>query len=267
MLKFFRKIRQNLFIEGKTGRYFKYALGEIVLVVIGILIALQINNWNEERKQANKEQIVLNQLLSDFEANLNQLDQKIRVREDMMMSAKFILTYIDDKSIRNIDSLDKYLAKTMAYTTFDPIKVDLSSSGDLVLISDQSLKKALNDWSSDIIDVREDEYNWKDYRNNEYIPFIISEYQLRSLRNKAFKTNVLGQFSLKRDSGSNGYVDNEIGLSNHPVDIHELLDSPDFEDHISRCYSINSWTNSEALILRNRLLNILRLIKENLQDL
>ena len=51
MIKFFRKIRQNLLSEGKTGKYFKYAIGEIVLVVIGILIALQINNWNEGRKQ------------------------------------------------------------------------------------------------------------------------------------------------------------------------------------------------------------------------
>ncbi len=51
MIKFFRKIRQNLLIENKTGKYFKYAVGEIILVVIGILIALSINNWNEKRKQ------------------------------------------------------------------------------------------------------------------------------------------------------------------------------------------------------------------------
>ena len=57
MIKFFRKIRQNLLSEGKTGKYFKYAFGEIVLVVIGILIALSINNWNEERKN---EQIAKN---------------------------------------------------------------------------------------------------------------------------------------------------------------------------------------------------------------
>jgi len=50
MIKFFRSIRQNLLSEGKTGKYLKYAIGEIVLVVIGILIALQINNWNEDRK-------------------------------------------------------------------------------------------------------------------------------------------------------------------------------------------------------------------------
>ena len=47
MIKFFRTIRKNLISEGKTVNYLKYAIGEIVLVIIGILIALQINNWNE----------------------------------------------------------------------------------------------------------------------------------------------------------------------------------------------------------------------------
>jgi len=49
MIKVFRKVRQNLIMENKTSKYFKYAIGEIVLVVIGILIALQINNWNDRR--------------------------------------------------------------------------------------------------------------------------------------------------------------------------------------------------------------------------
>ena len=49
MIKFFKKIRQNLLMENKTGKYLKYAIGEIVLVVIGILIALGINNWNQNQ--------------------------------------------------------------------------------------------------------------------------------------------------------------------------------------------------------------------------
>ncbi|MFT7329977.1 MAG: hypothetical protein ACI848_000035 [Roseivirga sp.] len=56
MIKFFRKIRQNLLVENKTGKYFKYAIGEIMLVVIGILIALQINTWNLVKIEQNKEQ-------------------------------------------------------------------------------------------------------------------------------------------------------------------------------------------------------------------
>ena len=71
MIKFFRKIRQDLLSQGKTGKYFKYAIGEIVLVVIGILIALSINNWNEKRKLNDTIKdvysIVKSDLLSDIE--------------------------------------------------------------------------------------------------------------------------------------------------------------------------------------------------------
>ena len=69
MIKFFWKIRLNLISEGKTGKYIKYAVGEIILVVIGILIALSINNWNEQRKQNNEEIYILNQLKVEFKAD------------------------------------------------------------------------------------------------------------------------------------------------------------------------------------------------------
>ena len=70
MIKFFRKIRQNLLMENKTGKYFKYAIGEIILVVIGILIALQINNWNANK--ANEKQ-AYNQLLEVQKEVLNNI--------------------------------------------------------------------------------------------------------------------------------------------------------------------------------------------------
>jgi len=68
MIKFFRKIRQNLLMENKTGKYFKYAIGEIILVVIGILIALSINNWNENRKSKR----VVNEIYLNLQNSLVQ---------------------------------------------------------------------------------------------------------------------------------------------------------------------------------------------------
>ena len=64
MIKFFRHIRQNLLNEGKTTKYFKYAIGEIILVVIGILIALQINNWNSLQNDRDIEQSALKNLIT-----------------------------------------------------------------------------------------------------------------------------------------------------------------------------------------------------------
>jgi len=94
MIKFFRKIRQDLLSEGKTGKYLKYALGEIVLVMIGILLALQINNWNEQRKNSallknykenliedlKKDSISIQKNISDIKEDKKQLDQiKVRI--------------------------------------------------------------------------------------------------------------------------------------------------------------------------------------------
>ncbi len=84
MIKFFRNIRRNLLSEGKTGKYLKYAIGEIVLVVIGILIALSINNWNENRLQnqvlTNINKIIVEDLRNDV-ADIKLILQSKRERE------------------------------------------------------------------------------------------------------------------------------------------------------------------------------------------
>jgi hypothetical protein len=69
MIKFFRKIRQNLLSENKFSKYLIYAIGEIILVVIGILIALSINNWNEDRKEKINQRSVLSNLLQDLKSD------------------------------------------------------------------------------------------------------------------------------------------------------------------------------------------------------
>ena len=69
MIKFFRNIRKNLLTEGKTTKYFKYAVGEIILVVIGILIALQINNWNENKRYKKEIRTKIQAVLLDMRQN------------------------------------------------------------------------------------------------------------------------------------------------------------------------------------------------------
>ena len=77
MIKFFRKIRQNMIKENRASKYLLYALGEIILVVIGILIALQINNSNELRKQRHQELQYLKNIKSDVKLNIAHLDNYI----------------------------------------------------------------------------------------------------------------------------------------------------------------------------------------------
>ncbi len=108
MIKIFRKTRKNLLKEGKTARYFKYAIGEIVLVVIGILIALQINNWNEEKKNINKGYEILADVRENAESNIIQFQQDIKVNRKVIDSIDIVLNNITTTKVYD-DSIDKHL--------------------------------------------------------------------------------------------------------------------------------------------------------------
>lgn len=139
MIKFFRHIRLSLINENKMGKYFKYAIGEILLVVIGILIALQINNWNENRKDIAKEQVLLQQLREDYQTNLLQLEEKMATRQKILVSAVALLEAFDYPERANRDTVIKHIAVIGNDPTFDPIKNDLNSSENLRLIRNTRL--------------------------------------------------------------------------------------------------------------------------------
>ena len=93
MIKFFRKIRQKLLKENRVSKYLLYAFGEIILVVIGILIALQINDWNEDRKNNNTEQKLLNALQMEFESNLKILEDNIQLNDSNINNSLLLGEY------------------------------------------------------------------------------------------------------------------------------------------------------------------------------
>jgi len=97
MIKFFRKIRQNLLMENKTGKYLKYAIGEIVLVVIGILIALQINNWNDERKNNIKEYNLLTEMLGNLKTDSIDMIGNVARNTRVLKSAEAIQNQLENR--------------------------------------------------------------------------------------------------------------------------------------------------------------------------
>ncbi|TDQ16640.1 hypothetical protein DFQ04_2762 [Algoriphagus boseongensis] len=86
MIQFFRKIRQSLLSDGKIGKYLKYAVGEIVLVVIGILIALQLNNWNENRKEDRQLKGYLHKISQNVSQDILQINS-LKTRRDSVRAA------------------------------------------------------------------------------------------------------------------------------------------------------------------------------------
>lgn len=161
MIKFFRHIRKSLLMENKTGKYFKYAIGEIVLVVIGILIALQINNWNENKKFRIKEITMLNELHLEFKANKEKLLINTREHEKRYQSTQKAIELLPiDLKKTNLDSLSSYINSSIGFWTFEPSQGTINSlinSSNLDLITNDELRRTLLSWHSIFSDYNEDE--------------------------------------------------------------------------------------------------------------
>jgi hypothetical protein len=143
MINFFRKIRQNLLMEHKTGKYLKYAIGEIVLVVIGILIALSINNWNEVRKERQSEIKYYTNLKLDIETDLVNLDTIIKQRRNIAESAIKLLGLNPPETLIQLKAFDSLKGRVFGWRSYSPrtnTLDELISSGGLNKIKNDSIK-------------------------------------------------------------------------------------------------------------------------------
>jgi len=141
MIKFFRKIRYNLMSENKTSKYLKYAIGEILLVVVGILIALQINNWNENRKERSLESASLLGIKAELEHTLKELNSDIEDMDRSYKASKDVLQYINEKPVAN-DSMyeDFYDMTTFNYFFPKTSNYETLKSGGLNNIRSDSIR-------------------------------------------------------------------------------------------------------------------------------
>ncbi|WP_445383010.1 DUF6090 family protein [Robiginitalea sp. IMCC43444] len=261
MIKFFRKIRYGLMEKNKTGKYLKYAIGEIILVMIGILLALQVNDWNEQRKDRIREQAVLKQLQEDYQANLAQLEEKMTTRERIIFSAMKSLNAFDQPDGVIRDSLVKELANVFHDPTYDPIQNDLTSSGNLILIRNPKLKRLLSNWSSDVVGVREIEQNWTKAVYEQF-GLILSEIGLGRDIYNSFMNDSRHLWLLDHNEES---FKAEIGTSKLGAPLDEILTSRKLEAILGSAIILNKGANLQSEALRSRILEILNLIKAEIK--
>lgn len=259
-MRFFRQLRQNLLAEGKTLKYLKYAVGEIVLVVIGILIALAINNANERRKEAAREQAVLLQLQEDYQANLLQLEEKIGMREQMIRSCFQILDYIDNPARALQDSLITHFSNLIVDPTFDPIQNDLVVSGNIRLLRNEQLKQLLTRWTSEVVQRTEVEREWQKIRSEVYMPYIIRSGIAREVTDAFWRDEDPPVFILSQDIR----IDFKIGKSAHTPELTSLLDQPELEGIVANAFTLNHVGNLQSQVLHDRIKEILALIEGDL---
>jgi hypothetical protein len=218
MIKFFRKIRYDLMEKNKTGKYLKYAIGEIVLVVIGILIALSINNWNENRKNIAKKEMHLKALEIEFISNLTQLNIVLSYDDIVLKSTKRLLQLNPENIIEmESDSMRHRLQNSSYRWTFDPINGALRSaisSGDIHLLQNDSLIDLLFGWQDLVADAKENE--------QRCIAAVIASRFIveKHIRNLNYRSVYLA----------------EIGESKFPSDYQSLMRDPLFEDYLGERY-------------------------------
>ena len=150
MFPFLRKIRQRLLTQNKVSGYLLYAIGEIVLVVIGILIALQINNWNEQQKQNKLEKEYYCRLLEDVIQDREQVTNLIAQSESRLKASNQAVRLLQkEKTKKQEIGTQISLSIRAIYSDFKPNNSafeDLKSGANLNIIRDKNVIKALNNY-------------------------------------------------------------------------------------------------------------------------
>lgn len=178
MIKFFRKIRQNLLSEGKTGKYLKYAFGEIVLVVIGILIALQVNNWNEKKKVNNNEIKLLKKAILDL--NQENRDTQAQIKWFKLYQDVHFEIYKQTKDSLNSNPNLDY--NTLIWTNIYRPLIKENFGNKVNGMSNENIQELFRDliWREKLTSKAMSE--WNDFKLNSLRPFL-AKYGINNSEN------------------------------------------------------------------------------------
>jgi hypothetical protein len=246
MIKFFRKIRQKNLKEGKTLNYIKYAFGEIVLVVIGILIALSINSWNESRKNLTKKEILLKALKIEFTDNLKQLDTVLYYDDIVLKNIRRFIKLDPDNSVEMTnDSMPNWFQNSSFRWTFNPLNGALRSgisSGEIHLINNDTLANLLFGWQDFVSDAKEGEVRT--------IAALVASKSIteRYIRNIDYRNSYLP----------------ELGKSRFLSDYQSLFRDPLFEDYLTERYLSMNEVLDELNLVKKKNKLIIKLINKEL---
>jgi len=192
MIKFFRRIRQQLVTENKTRKYLVYAIGEIVLVVIGILIALQLNNLNEIEKINETEYIYLNALHDEFTNNLKEVERVMELNAKGLAYAHALLGKMgtDDPNFTE-KIFDFYYKNQVRYFQYRGIRIP----GQVTFPETAAVQK---------------QYDFN-YTNNQNVTLTLdlnfeTYYPSFDDHSTFYKGNTIGQFNLRNSQKDNGTV-------------------------------------------------------------
>lgn len=236
-MKFFRIDRLKNLARGRAGRYVVYALGEIFLVVIGILIALQINTWNENRINQNKEAAIINDLHQEFQKNKTKLDSTIAYHRTILGAIGEVMQMIGESEEFVLEhNTDSLIYLTIDYMDFSPsqsVISELISSGKLNLISSDSLRMLIFEWVSAMEEKVEGYETMDEMSQNLTMPYLTKNGSMKDI----------DQYGLGKSNGRSKF---------EPIN-HKLFQEMEFENHMDN----QAWGVTNYLMKLERLETII----------
>ena len=241
-------------MENKTAKYFKYAIGEIILVVIGILIALQVNNWNESRKDNKQEIYVLKQLYQEFKSDSIQLDRFIMLTSNKAEDGKLLRKAILNNKKLSRDTLAFnafFNGRIVLFESFTPTFDELLASGSLKLISNETLKNEIRAFKQDLLTDETFSYYEKQQIKKDY-NLHLYEYFEPEIMTYLWKNAPKGTVSI---DSLNTYSMNIEGFYKDPKTIFHINNSIGVDSELS-------WKYKDRAMIR--LASLLRNLKEEI---
>ena len=207
MLGFLRRIRRSLIEEGRLRKYLIYAIGEILLVMIGILLALQVNNWNIERVNRIEEAEILEGIEREFKGYRQALERSM-LRDKQQRSAMAAVLYSIEQGRWASDemNIDEALWYTIVAPTSDfghGVRDAVAQSGRLELITDRVLREKLSVWPSYFEELYDDELLGRNMVMDTLIPYLTSNgYPVSKVLDFSMQSWPVGARSIAEDSAA-----------------------------------------------------------------
>lgn len=260
MISFLRNIRKTLVAKNSLGRYLLYAIGEIILVVVGILLALQINNWNEDQRMREVELKTLRDLKVEFTENLKDAIRVYEGNKGVFMATSKLQENAETARYDRIqtDSLLFYMFDWFDYTPKPGASNNLINAGNLNLIRNEELRYLLTLWPGVHAELEDDEQLSIAYSQNTIVPYLAAHYPLSNL--EYFDVR-LTHYTTQKDLNAP-----ENLPSRREYDPASLLNDPVFMSHVSakKMYAIHNAMECQLVV--DSCEEILRLIQRELDQ-
>ncbi len=229
MIPFFRKLRRDFARRGNSAKYLRYAIGEIALVVIGILIALQINNWNEERKNRSRERYVLEQLEKELQRDSTLLDRSIFLTHSKMSNAKILRDAIEKHrygmALDSVLRFSFFNGRLVLFDAYTPSFDEILTTGNLSILRSEELKEQMKKHKNNNEGIKTFLYDGSQKLKDDYNRHLYKYFESQIM---TYLWENAPKNSISMDS-----------LKNFRTNVHGFFDDPETIYHINNCIGVD----------------------------